>query len=75
MPTLNINGENRDVDVAPDTPLLWALRDTLMLTGTKYGCGIAACGACTVLLSERNVIGENRALIKNPSQSVMVMTM
>jgi isoquinoline 1-oxidoreductase alpha subunit len=51
MPTLNINGKNRDVDVAPDTPLLWALRDTLMLTGTKYGCGIAACGACTVLLN------------------------
>jgi isoquinoline 1-oxidoreductase alpha subunit len=51
MPTLNINGKNRSVDVAPDTPLLWALRDTLLLTGTKYGCGIAACGACTVLLN------------------------
>ena len=51
MPTLNINGKTRSVDVAPDTPLLWALRDTLLLTGTKYGCGIAACGACTVLLN------------------------
>jgi isoquinoline 1-oxidoreductase alpha subunit len=51
MPTLNINGKNRSVDVAPDTPLLWALRDTLLLTGAKYGCGIAACGACTVLLN------------------------
>ncbi len=51
MPTLNINGQNHKLDVEPDTPLLWALRDTLQLTGTKYGCGIAACGACTVLLN------------------------
>jgi isoquinoline 1-oxidoreductase alpha subunit len=46
--TLNVNGVEHQVDVAPDTPLLWVLRDTLGLTGTKYGCGIAACGACTV---------------------------
>lgn len=45
---LTINGETREVDVDPDTPLLWVLRDTLSLTGTKYGCGIAQCGACTV---------------------------
>ena len=51
MPTLNVNGKTRAVDVAPDTPLLWVLRDTLQLTGTKYGCGVAACGACTVLLN------------------------
>jgi aerobic-type carbon monoxide dehydrogenase small subunit (CoxS/CutS family) len=47
---LNINGKAERVDVAPDTPLLWVLRDTLELTGTKYGCGMALCGACTVHL-------------------------
>jgi isoquinoline 1-oxidoreductase alpha subunit len=51
MLTLNINGQNHALDVEPDTPLLWALRDTLQLTGTKYACGIAACGACTVMLN------------------------
>jgi aerobic-type carbon monoxide dehydrogenase small subunit (CoxS/CutS family) len=45
-----VNGKQRSVDVSPDTPLLWVLRDTLGLTGTKFGCGIAQCGACTVLL-------------------------
>ncbi len=45
---LNINGEVREVDVSPDMPLLWVLRDELHMTGTKFGCGIAACGACTV---------------------------
>jgi aerobic-type carbon monoxide dehydrogenase small subunit (CoxS/CutS family) len=48
--TLLVNGARRTVDVAPETPLLWVLRDALGLTGTKYGCGIAQCGACTVLL-------------------------
>jgi isoquinoline 1-oxidoreductase alpha subunit len=48
--TLNINGAPRAVDVEPDTPLLWALRDTLGLVGTKYGCGVGQCGACTVHL-------------------------
>jgi isoquinoline 1-oxidoreductase alpha subunit len=48
MITLTINGKTRSVDAAPDTPLLWVLRDTLAMTGTKYGCGIAVCGACTV---------------------------
>jgi len=48
MPNLTINGHPQQVDVDPDTPLLWVLRDTLGLTGTKYGCGIAQCGACTV---------------------------
>jgi isoquinoline 1-oxidoreductase alpha subunit len=50
MISLVVNGKSRNVDVAPSTPLLWVLRDTLGLTGTKYGCGIAACGACTVHL-------------------------
>jgi isoquinoline 1-oxidoreductase alpha subunit len=45
---LNLNGETHNVDVSPDTPLLWVIRDELKLTGTKYGCGIAQCGACTV---------------------------
>ena len=46
--TLHINGEQRTVDVDPDTPLLWVLRDDLRLVGTKYGCGVAQCGVCTV---------------------------
>src|ERR1044072_8971174 len=46
--TLTVNGKTHDVDVEPETPLLWVLRDTIGLTGTKYGCGIARCGACTV---------------------------
>ena len=48
MIQLTINGTQHDLDVDPDTPLLWALRDTLGLTGTKYGCGMALCGSCTV---------------------------
>ncbi len=48
MIELNVNGTPQQLDVASDTPLLWALRDTLHLTGTKYGCGQALCGACTV---------------------------
>jgi len=47
---LNINGKKQQVDVDPKTPMLWVLRDHLNLTGTKYGCGVAACGACTVHL-------------------------
>jgi isoquinoline 1-oxidoreductase alpha subunit len=48
MANLTINGKTIDVDVEPDTPLLWAIRENVGLTGTKYGCGIAQCGACTV---------------------------
>lgn len=48
MITLNINGKTHELDVPPDMPLLWVLRDKLNLTGTKYGCGRAMCGACTV---------------------------
>ena len=46
--SINVNGQRRDVDADPNTPLLWVVRDDLGLTGTKYGCGIAQCGACTV---------------------------
>ncbi len=53
--TLTVNGRTRTVDVEPETPLLWVLRDTLGLTGTKFGCGVAACGACTVHLDGRAV--------------------
>jgi isoquinoline 1-oxidoreductase subunit alpha len=48
MAVLNVNGKSIQADVDPRTPLLWVLRDTLAMTGTKYGCGIAQCGACTV---------------------------
>lgn len=48
MAKLNVNGKDRDFSAPPDTPLLWVLREQLDLTGTKYGCGIAQCGACTV---------------------------
>jgi aerobic-type carbon monoxide dehydrogenase small subunit (CoxS/CutS family) len=48
--TIRVNGTERKIDVAPDTPLLWVLRDTLELTGTKYGCGAGLCGSCTVHL-------------------------
>jgi isoquinoline 1-oxidoreductase alpha subunit len=50
MTRINVNGRVHDVAVEADTPLLWILRDTLGLTGTKYGCGIAQCGACTVMI-------------------------
>jgi isoquinoline 1-oxidoreductase alpha subunit len=50
MIKLTVNGQSQDVDVAGETPLLWVLRDTLGLTGTKFGCGMAQCGACTVHL-------------------------
>ncbi|MBY6045533.1 (2Fe-2S)-binding protein [Phaeobacter italicus] len=49
--SININGEQRDVDAEPGTPLLWVIRDELKLTGTKFGCGVASCGACTVHLN------------------------
>ena len=53
MATLRVNGKTYQVDAEPGTPLLWVLRDSLGLTGTKYGCGIAQCGACTVLVDGR----------------------
>jgi len=53
--TLTVNGRRRTADVDPDTPLLWILRDMLGLTGTKYGCGVGVCGACTVLQGSKAV--------------------
>jgi len=55
MITLTINGQNHEIDAEPDMPLLWVLRDRLNMTGTKFGCGVAQCGACTV-----HVDGESR---------------
>ncbi len=55
MLTINVNGSDRSVDVDPETPLLWVLRDAVGLTGTKYGCGMALCGACTVHLDGQPV--------------------
>jgi aerobic-type carbon monoxide dehydrogenase small subunit (CoxS/CutS family) len=62
---LSINGKQHSVDVEPDTPLLWVLRDTLGLTGTKYGCGISMCGACTV-----HIDGKARRSCKLPVSAV-----
>jgi isoquinoline 1-oxidoreductase alpha subunit len=53
--TLSVNGASRQVDLPEDVPLLWALRDGLAMTGTKFGCGVAACGACTVLIDGQAV--------------------
>jgi len=55
MITLRINGEKHTIEVAPDMPLLWAIRDIIGLTGTKYGCGIGVCGSCKVLLDNSPV--------------------
>ena len=63
--SLTVNGETREVDAEPDTPLLWVLRDELRLTGTKFGCGIAQCGACTV-----HVDGLSRRSCVTPVSSV-----
>jgi isoquinoline 1-oxidoreductase alpha subunit len=49
--TLSVNGQSHSIDVDPDTPLLWAIRDEIGLTGTKFGCGVAQCGACTVFVN------------------------
>ena len=66
MVELNINGRAVSVDADPSTPLLWALRDSLGLTGTKFGCGIAACGACTV-----HVDGQPKRACITPVSSVV----
>lgn len=55
MATINVNGKDVTIDDAPDTPLLWVLREEVGLTGTKYGCGIAQCGACTVHIDGESV--------------------
>ncbi len=63
--TLHINGESKEVQAQPDTPLLWVLRDNLNLVGTKYGCGIAQCGACTV-----HIDGEARRACSIPVKTI-----
>jgi len=55
MPTLLINGQSREVNAPPEMPLLWALRDILNMTGSKYGCGVGVCGACSVLVDNQAV--------------------
>src|SRR5580704_8076661 len=55
MITLTVNGQQHQLDVEPEMPLLWALRNEIGLTGTKYGCGIAQCGACTVIIDDKAV--------------------
>jgi aerobic-type carbon monoxide dehydrogenase small subunit (CoxS/CutS family) len=55
MITLTVNGQEHQLDIEPEMPLLWALRNEIGLTGTKYGCGIAQCGACTVLMDNKPV--------------------
>jgi isoquinoline 1-oxidoreductase alpha subunit len=74
MAVLNVNGKSMTVDAEPDTPLLWVLREQLGLTGTKYGCGIAQCGACTVHLDGAPV----RACVLplaalNPNQKIITI--
>jgi len=68
--TLSVNGASREVDVPAEMPLLWVLRDTLGLTGTKFGCGMALCGACTVLLD-----GEATRSCVTPVSAVGTRTM
>ena len=73
MLRLNVNGQLHELDIDPDTPLLWALRDHLHLYGAKYGCGIGLCGSCTVHVDARAVracmlsvaeVGDNRAWLE-----------
>jgi isoquinoline 1-oxidoreductase alpha subunit len=74
MPTLNVNGKPTSFEAEPDTPLLWVLREPLGLTGTKYGCGIAQCGACTVHLDGapvRSCVLPLAAL--NPNQKIVTI--
>ncbi|MET0340827.1 MAG: (2Fe-2S)-binding protein [Polyangiales bacterium] len=66
MPALDVNGTKHEVSADPETPLLWVLRDDLGLTGTKYGCGVAQCGACTV-----HVDGEPRRACTTPLKAVL----
>ena len=66
--TLNINGTKQEVDVDPSTPMLWVLRDHLNLVGTKYGCGIAQCGACTIQLTVSSVGDQEITTIEGLSE-------
>ena len=81
--TLNINGTDHSVDAAPDTPLLWVLRDHLGMTGTKFGCGIAQCGACSIMIDGTVVrscstmvsqgVGKNITTIEGTSDSLIAL--
>jgi nicotinate dehydrogenase subunit A len=64
MATLNVNGKSHQVDVEPDTPLLYVLRDNLALHGPKFGCGLAQCGSCTVLIDGKAVRSCTHAVSK-----------
>ena len=66
MISLSVNGKQHDVDVSPDMPLLWVIRETIGLTGTKFGCGLAQCGACTVHL----VVEPTRSCMTQVSRAV-----
>ena len=80
MAELNVNGKKYKVDVDPDTPLLWVIREQVGLTGTKYGCGVGVCGACTVLFEGENKEGyiygftENYVKVKYPYDPQLVNT-
>ena len=71
--TLTINGQDHTIDVSPDMPLLWALRDILDLTGTKYGCGIGTCGTCTVLVDGSPVRSCVRAASRFQGRDIMTI--
>ncbi|WP_457610761.1 (2Fe-2S)-binding protein [Lutibacter sp.] len=83
MVTLRINGEKHTIDVAPDMPLLWAIRDIIGLTGTKYGCGKGLCGSCKVLLDNSPVqscvipvsaaVGKNILTIEGTSENLQLL--
>lgn len=83
MITLQINGEKHTIDVAPEMPLLWAIRDIIGLTGTKYGCGIGVCGSCKVLLDNSPVQscmipvtaaeGKNITTIEGKSENLLLL--
>jgi aerobic-type carbon monoxide dehydrogenase small subunit (CoxS/CutS family) len=73
MITLNVNGKSHTVDVDPDTPLLWVIRDQLRLTGTKYGCGIGECGACTVNMDGKAVKSCDIAVEKAAGSTIITI--
>jgi len=73
MPKLNVNGRVREVDVEPEMPLLWALRDHLNLTGAKYGCGIGVCGACTVLVDGAAVRACNLSVAEAAGKTIVTI--
>lgn len=73
MPKLNVNGRVREVDVEPEMPLLWALRDHLNLTGAKYGCGIGVCGACTVLVDGAAVRACNLSVAEAAGKAIVTI--